>query len=67
MIYVTRNNEGFWINFRTAGGGKQCSIHVGNYLDNTSGGRDGIVGQTIFETCIQDCIMDYSSKPEDKK
>jgi len=64
MIYVTRNDEGLWLNFRSANGAKQASIHVGNYLDSTSGGRTGIVGQTIFETCAEDCIMDYSSKEE---
>lgn len=56
MIYVTKNDEGHWLNFKSASG-KQASISI---EENLLHGKRDIINLTIIETCKEDCIMDYS-------
>ena len=58
MITVTKNNEGYWLNFKSSKGKKMASIRVEIILNS----KRGIIEQAIIETCEEDCIADYSDK-----
>ena len=57
MITVTKNNEGYWLNFQSKSG-KYASLHIVNSILN---GQRGIIERVIIETCKEeDCAADYS-------
>jgi hypothetical protein len=59
MIFVTKNDEGYWMHFKLAGG-REAVINVENKIFN---GTHGSIEETIFKTCEQDCIIDNSKEP----
>jgi len=56
-IYVTKNNEGHWLNFKSSKG-NHSSIHIESVLLK---GKRGTIEKAIIETCQEDCIIDYSN------
>lgn len=57
MITVTKNNQGYWLNFDSEK--SHASIHIETKLLH---GNRGIIEQAIIKVCEEDCVADNSSK-----